>query len=303
MTNVTSEPTSTQKTWTIRSLLQATTQYLKGRGSPSARLDAELMLAQVLSYKRVQLYTEMDKPLSAGERGQYRDMVRRRGLGEPVAYIVGTRAFWKYDFEVNKHVLIPRPDTELIIEEVIEDCTKNSWLPQRILDVGSGSGCLAISLANEFKESSVVGWDISPEAIEVSERNGNKLGVSNVSFERVDALDDYSWVSERRFDLVVANPPYIAHSEQESLDRSVVNFEPHTALFAKEDGLAFYRKLAQYAKNILSDNSPIFLEVGLGQAPKVIQLFEEYGWTLSKLCLDLSGIERVLVFRSGGVMQ
>ena len=297
---ITQEPTnepSPTKQWTIRSLLGVTTQYLKQRGSPSARLDAELMLAETLKYKRVQLYTEIEKPLSESERDTYRDMVRRRGLGEPVAYIIGMRSFWKYDFEVNQHVLIPRPDTELLMEEVLEESKTLSWVPTRILDVGSGSGCLTICLANEFKEAQVIGWDISRDALDVANRNAGKIGVENVSFDQVDVLQDSSWSVEEAFDLIVANPPYISLHEKEMLDRSVLNFEPHLALFAGVDGLSFYRQLAEQAKNALSPEGKLFIEIGLGQAPKVSQLFEEQNWKLDRICADLAGIERVLVFK------
>lgn len=285
------------KQWTIRALLGVTTQYLKQRGSPSARLDAELMLAEALKYKRVQLYIEIDKPLSEAERDSYREMVRRRGLGEPVAYIIGTRSFWKYDFEVNEHVLIPRPDTELIIEEVLDESKKLSWIPTRILDVGSGSGCLTVCLANEFKDSVVTGWDLSVDAIEVATRNAEKMNAENVVFDQVDILQDSSWLTDERFDLIVANPPYISLQEKEMLDRSVLNFEPHIALFAGVDGLSFYRQIAQQAKNVLSPGGLIFIEIGLGQAPKVSELFEEYNWKIERSCSDLAGIERVLVFK------
>lgn len=280
------------KLWTARDVVEWSTTFLSQAGSPSARLDAEVLLTHVFGCERIKLYMDWQRPLSVDERGQYRDLIKRRSLGEPVAYLVGYKYFWRHQFAVDKRVLIPRPDSETIIETVLAAVqSQRIASPKRILDIGTGSGCLAISLAAEFPEASVTAWDVCPRALMIAEQNALKIGCDNrIHFERRSCFDIYAGPA---FDIIVSNPPYIG--QHEILSSSVVNFEPHGALFADEGGYAFYQHFAQMADHWLEPRGMMICEVGHQQAENVAALFQQHQWTPVDLIQDLAGIGRVVV--------
>lgn len=218
-------------------VLRLSTTYLGDHGSSTARLDSELLCAQALGIRRLDLYLQFDRPLDEHELTAIRELVRRRGKGEPVAYITGTREFYGRSFTVTKDVLIPRPDTETIVERAL-DALRALEGPARVADLGTGSGCIAITLAAEVPGADVVATDVSGAAIEVARGNAERLDVVATFVESswADALDG-------SFDLVVSNPPYVTTAELDGVDRDVRDFEPHGALLGGEDGLDAYRAL------------------------------------------------------------
>lgn len=295
--------------WTIQRLLQWSIGYLTNKGlTDSPRLDAELLLAHALGVSRVYLYTHFDRVLSPGEREPFRSALHRRGQGEPIAYILGTKEFRGHPFEVTPAVLIPRPDTEIAVDTAIEiaaawPSTESETI--RILDIGTGSGCIAIALALALPNARLTAWDISSEALTVARRNALKLGVnSRVTFEYCDALNPQTWINTpaEGYHLIISNPPYISHSERESLNISVLGFEPHSALFADDDGLVFYKQLAKQASRFLRPDGKMILEIGSSQAKDVLNILASMGWTQPSVIRDLGRNDRCIVASHPGAV-
>lgn len=281
-----------QQIWTIKDVIDWSIPYLKEKGSPSARLDAELLLSDVLACRRLDLYLDHHKPLNHEERSAFRERIRRRSLGEPVAYILGRKEFYGHEFSVGPATLIPRPETEHLVELLLKSFPEDSELTG--LDVGTGTGCIAISLKKARPQWSLQAWDVSHEALSVAAHNAEKLAAP-VVLEHKDALKDQSWSAcGHAFDFIASNPPYIAVSERSELPVSVVRFEPALALFADESGLIFYRTLAQKAAQSLRKGGKIFLEIGAAQASDVCLLLEESGWQDIAVHQDLAGLDRVV---------
>ncbi len=273
--------------WTVLKLLRWTADYFAGRGIDSPRLDAELLLADMLGLDRVGLYLNFERPLQADELAAFRERVRRRAAREPLAYILGKTEFWSLPFKVTPAVLIPRPDTELLVEEALRRLTGAA----RILDVGTGSGALAIALAHERPECKVTAIDLSPAALAVATENAcNNRVTERIGFES----GDLNALPEGPFDLVVANPPYIPSGELVTLMPEVRDFEPHLALDGGSDGFDAYRALARQADAVLAPGGWLLVEVGIGQAAAVQELFARAGLTEIFVSRDLAGIERVV---------
>jgi release factor glutamine methyltransferase len=287
--------------WTIGRILTWSVDYLRAKGQiESPRLDAELLLGHALKLARIQLYTQYDKPLNAAEREPFKAFLQRRSRGEPVAYITGEKEFMGYRFEVSSAVLIPRPDTELLVELILEwskASTPEQLSTWRILDVGTGSGCIATSLALKLASSHVhvSAWDLELLALANAKANAERLGAS-VAFSQCDALAAASWdgVGTQPYDMIVSNPPYIAPAEAPDLPCSVAAFEPQQALFAPPDGLSFYRALAAFAPRLLKPGGRLAVEIGSTQAAAVQQLFAEAGWQQISLRKDWSRLDRVV---------
>ena len=288
----------TDKIWTIREILNWSIQYLKKVGSDTPRLDAELLLCRALKCRRLDLYLEHDKPLENSEKNQYREFIKRRSLMEPVAYILGERDFYSLTFEVNPHVLIPRPETELLIELILKSF--NSDQEFFGLDVGTGSGCLAITIQKNRPMSIIEAWDKSELALEVAKKNASKHGV-NIQWGNKDVFASEAWDGLRsKLDFIVSNPPYIAPEEKNELQLSVRNYEPELALFAEENGLRFYKYYALHAQKFLKVGGKIFLEIGHTQGSAIIDLMKASGWVGIELHKDLNGHDRVVSAIYGG---
>jgi release factor glutamine methyltransferase len=280
------------ETWTIRKVLAWATDDLKKRGFPSPRLDAELLLAHVLKSNRVGLIMDAERPLQKDELTRYRELYQRRRLGEPVAYLLGAREFYGRSFRVDKRVLIPRPDTETLVEVALAR-TRHSSLCCRGLDLCTGSGCVAISLGKDRPTTRIIGLDVSPGAVELARENALRLGAVNVAFGISDlysALDSQKY----QFDLITANPPYIPDDEIASLAVDIRNFEPRMALAGGSDGLSFIRKIIARAPSFLDEVGVLAMEVMAGQAGPVTALFEEAGFREIETKKDLGGHERVV---------
>ena len=274
--------------WTLRRVLNWTAGYFERKGSDTARLDAELLIAHALRMSRMQLYTEYQKPLKDNELSAIRALVERRGGGEPVAYLTGQKGFWTLDIEVSPNVLIPRPETELLVELGLKHL-QDIESPQ-VLDLCCGSGCIGLALGHERQDASILGTDISADALAVAVRNRDRLGVNNVDFKQLDGLEEI----RGEYDLLVSNPPYIESKKISNLMPSVRDFEPLIALDGGDDGLDFYRRIAMHAEGIISAQGLVLLEIGHDQATAVKGLFHSAGFDLVTVHQDLAGLDRVI---------
>lgn len=280
--------------WTIMRLIQWGADYFKKKGVDSPRLTMELMLAHVLRMTRFELYMRFDRPLTDGELDALRSMVKRRAAREPLQYILGEAHFYGRAFEVNPAVLIPRPETELLVQEALR---RGGSL--RCLDVGTGSGCIGITVALERPETEVVAIDYSEAALELARGNAARLNARNIAFERVDFFDDAAMRALGSFDLVISNPPYISESEHATLEPEVRDHEPRLALTDGGDGYAFYRRFIQLAPRLLRDEGSLFMEIGYGQSADLVAMFRKAGFGVDVLT-DLDKIDRILWARAGG---
>ncbi len=282
------------KRWRIIDLIQWTTQFFEKRHIENPRLNAERLLSGALGLDRVQLYLQFEKILTHRELDVFRAFVKRRISNEPLQYILGETEFMSLKFKVSPSVLIPRPDTETLVEAVLREIPEE--LPARILDIGTGSGNIAISLAHYLKASQITAVDISEEALELARENAAFNAVeSRIRFIREDLFSpDFLLRLEQDFDAVVSNPPYISEEEFSTLPDEVRLFEPHTALRDGSDGLTFHRRIAELSEHLLRSGGRIYLEVGMGQAPRVAALLKEAGFDSVLTIQDLAGIERVV---------
>lgn len=282
--------TASSDTWTVRRVLAWAADDLRDKGSDTPRLDAELLLAQVLGTNRIGLIVDPERPLSKAELSTYRDLHKRRRSAEPVAYMLGTREFYGRPFRVDKRVLVPRPDTEALVEEALDRLSHLS-MSARVLDLCTGSGCVAITLACERPTWSVLGTDISADALEVARDNAARLGTTPRCWLRQSDLFADLGV-DHRFDLITANPPYIAVGER--LPQTIFDHEPHLALFGGADGLAIARRIIAEAPAHLCPGGVLAMEIGAGQAPDTAKLFEAAGFTDVRARKDYGGIDRVV---------
>jgi len=283
--------------WTIASLLSVSAEFLSTRGSSSPRLDAELLLGEALGLERIRLFTEFDRPLNDAEVGAYRALIARRARHEPVAYILGRANFRYLKLEVTPDVLIPRPETEELVDAVRAWLRERPLVPPepagvpRVADVGTGSGAIALSLAQE-EQVRVLGTDVSPAALAVAARNRDALGLGDlVEFRETDLLTGVEPGSLR---VVVSNPPYVSLPEYGDLGPDIRDFEPPLALRGGPDGLDCYRRLLPQAAAALGPGGALFVEVGDTQASAVAGLAQEAGFAQTSTTKDLSGKERII---------
>jgi release factor glutamine methyltransferase len=278
----------------IRTLLHRSTRELAAGGSPSPRLDAEVLLMNFLKTDRLQLCMRPDKKLTEEECTGYSRWIERRRRGEPVAYITGEKEFWSLLFEVNRDVLIPRPETECLIEEVMKCCGREAG-HLRIIDIGTGSGAIGVVLAKELPSARVAVTDISRGALTVACRNADRHGVAG----QMEFLEGHLFASAvGEFDVIVSNPPYIPDDVYSLLPEGIRAFEPREALIAGPDGAAFHRKIIGEGTGRLNPGGLIFLEIGEGQKGLVEGLFREKGlYDSIRFRADYSGMDRVAVAR------
>lgn len=273
--------------WTTLKILDWTKAYLAGKGIANSRLEAEWLLCAATGLDRVGLYLNFDKPLNESELAAYREMVTRRGRREPLQHILGTQEFHGLEFEVSPDVLVPRHDTETLVDSAL------SQMPEArsVLDIGAGSGCVAVALAKHLPEATVTAIDISEKALVVARRNAERNSVV-IEFLHGSLLDP---VAGRCFDLIVSNPPYIPAAEIETLDPEVRDFDPRAALDGGADGMDLYRQLIPAALACLNPAGWLLVEVGVGQADRVGLLFRNcscYGEPVT--ACDPGGIKRVV---------
>ena len=284
--------------WTVRRLLEWTTPFFLRKEVDSPRLSAELLLAHVLKVPRIKLYTDYERVLGEHDLTQYRALVQRAAEHEPIAYLTGIAHFFNLEFEVNRDVLIPRPDTETLVENVIQLVRNQSGMEApRILDLCTGSGCIAIALASRLKHASVIASDISAKAVAVAKRNAQKLGVADrVAVEEGDLYEALAGkVDVQPFDLIVANPPYIATAQMESLPRNVREYEPVGALDGGLDGLVVHRKILASAPERLVAGGRVFLEIAFDQGGRAMEMMSRMaGFEEARILKDYGGRDRVV---------
>jgi release factor glutamine methyltransferase len=280
--------------WTVLKILQWTADYFSGKQISAARLEAELLLAATLDLDRVGLYVNFERPLDAAELSAFREKVRRRAQREPVQYILGEAEFWSLTFKVGPAVLVPRADTEVLVEEAL---TRIEGVA-RVLDVGTGSGAIAVALAHEKPEILVTALDCSQEALDVARRNAQGNGVA----ERVSFLTgDLAKLTCGPFDVLVSNPPYIPTGDLAKMMPEVRDYEPRQALDGGVDGLEAYRHLAIQAPQVLVPGGWLLVEVGVNQAGDVSALFKAAGLIEIGQRNDYAGIPRVVMARTNPV--
>jgi release factor glutamine methyltransferase len=279
--------------WTVRRLIDWISADLTKRLNASARLDADLLVAHALGMKRIGLYLDLERPLTAAELAAVRALVERRRKHEPMAYILGEREFYGRPFTVNRDVLIPRPDTETLVERALAALSEGG----RLLDLCTGSGAVVISLLAERPALHAVASDLSARALEVAAANASRHGVN----ERLTLRQGDLWSvlqPDERFSCITANPPYIGAVEIPELAPDVRDHEPHLALDAGADALSFYRRIAAEAPQRLEPGGVVCVEVGIHQAEPVAELFRTAGLEEVRATRDLAGIERVVEARS-----
>jgi len=294
----TNEPTDKLSIGTI---ITKTAPFLADKKIPNPRLEADLMLANILNQPRVKLYSEWDRLLSPVEVQQYRELILKRVQGWPLAYLTGKKSFLSWDFKVTPAVLIPRPETELLIETIHEAAralTINGPVEITGIDVGTGSGVIAIALAKLLPGSTWYASDISPEALQIAKENALSLGVADrIEFMTGDLLEPFlaNPVISRKFDFIVANLPYITSAGFPLLPKEV-RMEPVLALDGGDDGLALYRRLFPQALELLTDQGIIAVEHGYDQRPLLEEILRKLGLS-SQSFKDLAGVERVLIIQ------
>ncbi len=238
-------------------ILEKSKEYLEKKEVSSSKFMAELIIAEVLQMKRLELYLNYERPMQENEVERIREMVKRKGNGEPLQYINGYEYFYGLKFNVNKNVLIPRPDTEILVEECLSKIKKVDR--PKILDIGTGSGAISVAIGKNREDSQILAADISKEAIETAKINSEENHVKNIKFVESDV---FSNINYRKFDLIVSNPPYIPEYEYIELMREVKDFEPKLALTAEDDGYYFYKKIILSAWEYLNDSGILAFETG-----------------------------------------
>lgn len=279
------------KIWTIGALLQWTQQYFAGKGIDSPRLDAEILLAHVLHKERIYLYAHYDEPMNGEELAAYRDMVKKRADRLSVAHILGTKAFMGLDFKVSEDVLIPRPETEMLVETVAAAAEGTA---PAIIDIGTGSGAIILSLLHYLPQATGTGVDISPKALAIAAENGRTLGLD----DRVTWMESdlFTKVPPCTCDWLVSNPPYLTKGDMEQLQPEV-RHDPALALYGGDDGLEFYRRIAADSPAYVKAGGHCAVEIGAGQAADVTAIFCRHGaYEHEQTVKDYGGIDRVLVF-------
>jgi len=281
------------KQLTVLEAVQLSTDYFEEKGIESPRLNAELLLSYILNCKRLDLYLMFERPLTYEETQNYREYIARRGKFEPLQYIIGEVEFYDLKLKVNKYVLIPRPETELLIEEAIKVCSENDF--KSILDIGTGSGNIPIALAKNLNGVKVISIDKSEEAIRVAAENAefNEVGDKIEFF--VSGIEDYQQNSE--FDLIVSNPPYVSKEDYSTLQKEIVEYEPPQSVTDNSDGYKYYRIISEKAKEMLSESGYLLFEMAEGQSKDIKEILEKNSFTEINIVKDLQNIDRVIIGR------
>ncbi len=284
-----------QESWTVLRLLEWTTEFFKKKDSPSPRLDAEILLAHARGCQRIELYTAFGEEPDDEQRVAFRELVRRRGEGAPVAQLVGYREFYSLKFRVDDNVLIPRPETEHLVVETL-DVAKSFKLdgrPLRIVDIGTGSGAIVVSLAKNLPNAELFAVDQSESALEIAKWNANQQGIADrISFSSGDLLSNLD--QPEVFDVICSNPPYVSESEYAELSSSVRDFEPREALVAGPKGTEIIERLLTETQRRLAQHGRMILELSPMIAQECKEMAKQAGYTDARLIRDLAGHHRIL---------
>ena len=274
----------------IEIAIQNACKELKKNRISSALLDSELLLSKVIKKDRKFILLNLDKDLDESAQDSFKDLILKRSRGKPLAYLTGIKSFWKYDFKVNDKVLIPRPDTEIMIEQVLKIYKNKNYI--NFLDIGVGSGCIALSILKEKKTFLGTGVDLSQDCIEICRYNAKKLGVNN----RIKLLkSDVDNLIFRKYDLIVSNPPYIKKFDLNKLDREVINYEPKLALDGGLEGLSIIRKVIKKSSELIKTHGKLILEIGYDQKLPVKKMLKENNFYINKVIKDLAKNDRCII--------
>ncbi len=295
------KPENKKKNWTILSLLTWTASYFKSHAIDSPRLTAEMLLAHCLEVKRLDLYLQYDRPLEKQELDLFKPLIKRRIQNEPVAYIIGQKGFFESDFEVSRDVLIPRPDTECIVEEALRVLSDNALSNnfKTVLELGTGSGAIIVSLAKAMPDHRFVASDISLKALAVAQKNARAICEANIEFCAGEWFSCFS--KQAQFDLIVSNPPYIRSRDIGTLQPEIYLFEPMLALDGGADGLDCYRLILEKAHHYLFPGGMLLLEIGFDQRPGICEIVENFSnhsnYLAPEFIKDLAGHDRVAIIK------
>jgi len=272
--------------WTIQKLLNWVTEYFTKRSIDSPRLSAELLLSCVLGLKRIELYTQFDKPVTKEQLDRLHDLVKRAGQKEPIPYLVGKTEFYSLELDITADCMIPRPETELLVERAIEFLRSRTG-KQFVCDLCTGSGCIAVAIARNYPDCQIIATDICDAALSVAAKNIEKHRLKEqIRLSCGDLFDPIMpQLGADKFDLIVCNPPYVSAAEFEKLDKNVKDYEPKLALFAGDDGLDIYRRIIEKVDIFLKPEAALMLEIGYSQGPAVKELLKE-GGCFSKITIE-----------------
>ncbi len=282
---------------TVLEALKLSEDYLSKKGIESARTNAELLLAEILKCKRLDLYLSFDRPLTDDEKNAYREFIARRGKFEPLQYIIGYVEFYGIKLWVDENVLIPRQETEILIDTVLDFYGKTENL--KILDIGTGSGNIAVALASKLKTPQIIGIDISEQSLTIAEKNIETHGFGKlIKLQKLDILNGYDSFKDIDFDIIVSNPPYVSANDLNDLQPEIKNFEPVIAVTDSADGFSFYEHIAKIAPSLLSKNGMLFFEAGVSQADRIAKFMNQYGFDNIGKRKDYLDIDRVVYGRT-----
>ncbi|MDE0297710.1 MAG: peptide chain release factor N(5)-glutamine methyltransferase [Candidatus Poribacteria bacterium] len=285
------------KTWRVLDLIQWTTDYFKRHGIPSPRLDAELLLSHVLGTSRLQLYLRFEMPVFPEHLSTFRELIKKRTANVPVSYLTSRKEFFSLEFYVDSRVLIPRPETEVLVENVLQV----QEAPCQLIDIGTGSGAIAISLAANRPEWEILATDISAEALEVAQKNAVVHQCADrLTFQQGNLFEPLETLPESRFDWIVSNPPYVSTKEYPFLPPDVRDHEPETALLAGTDGLDVIVDILEGAPRFLKSGGRVGLEIGHNHCQDVLEIVQSNSaYSGCQVITDYSGIERVVIAAVG----
>ena len=287
------------ETWTITKLLNWVRQYLTEKGIDSPRLNAELLLSFVLELKRIELYTQYNKPVPEQQLSRLRELVKRAGQNEPIAYLVGKTEFYSMEINVTPDCMIPRPETELLVQRAVEFLRTRNGI-QSVCDLCTGSGCIAVAIAKNYPNARIIATDICDAALAAAATNVEKHQLQDkITLLSGDLFDPIiPQLDVGKFDLIVCNPPYVSNSEYEKLDKNVKDYEPRLALLAGDDGMDIYRRIIEKVDRFLKSDAALILEIGYAQGPTIQEMLEQTEiFTEIKIEKDLHNNDRIVSAR------
>ncbi len=274
----------------LEKAILAAHKLLRENGIKSAKLDSEILMSEVINKDRTFMILNSNYELKNGSLIKFKNLIQQRSIGTPISYLIGKKNFWNYEFKINNNVLIPRPDTELIIQETLKLMKNKNKL--RLLDIGTGSGCIILTLLKELKGFSGIGIDICKKSVDLAKINRNKLGLKNcVKFLKSD-IDNFNY---GKYDLIISNPPYIKKLSLKYLEKDVVNFEPYLALNGGIDGLSEIRRVINKSSELIKKNGRLVLEIGFNQKNDVKKLLLNKGFYINEVIKDLAKNNRCIV--------
>jgi len=287
------------ETWTITKLLNWVTQYLTDKRIDSPRLSAELLLSHVLGLKRIELYTQYNEPVAEQQLSRLHELVKHAGRHEPIAYLVGKTEFYSMEINVTPDCMIPRPETELLVQRAVELLRTRSGI-QFVCDLCTGSGCIAVAIAKNYPNARIIATDICDTALAVAAINVDKHRLQDkITLLSGDLFDPIiPQLDVGKFDLIVCNPPYVSSAEYEKLDKNVRDYEPRLALFAGDDGLDIYRRIIERIDQFLKPDAALILEIGYAQGPVMKEMLEQTGIFIEiKIEKDFHNNDRIVIVK------